>query len=92
VHLNIELLEFPEIIIARFLNQENIRSEIIIVPGSPHHPILTFCFSTFSQSGTSELYRQTGKQTGLQTDRQTDRQTGRQAGRQASRQANRTGT
>ena len=37
MHLYIEPSEFSEIIIARSLDQENVRSEIIIVLGSPHH-------------------------------------------------------
>jgi ATP-dependent helicase YprA (DUF1998 family) len=54
VHLDIEPSEVPETTTARSLGQEKARSEILILPGSPHHPTLTSCFSTFSQSDASE--------------------------------------
>ena len=54
MHLDIEQSEVPETITACSLSQGKVRSEIIILPGSPHHPTLTSCFLTFSQSGASE--------------------------------------
>jgi hypothetical protein len=56
VHLDIEPSEVPKIITARSPGQEKIIFEIFILPGSPHYPTLTSCFSTFFryfQSGAS---------------------------------------
>jgi hypothetical protein len=41
VHLDIERSEVPEITDARSLSQEKVRSEILILPGSLYHFILT---------------------------------------------------
>jgi len=54
VHLDIQPSEVAETTTARSLGQEKVRSEILILPGSPRHPTLTSCFSTFLQSGASE--------------------------------------
>jgi hypothetical protein len=60
MHLKIEPSEVPETTTAHSLGQEKIRSEMLILPGSPHHPTLTSCFSTFSQFGASEPPSQLG--------------------------------
>ena len=54
VHLDIQPSEVAETTTARSLGQEKVGSEILILPGSPRHPTLTSCFSTFLQSGASE--------------------------------------
>jgi hypothetical protein len=67
VHLDIEPSEVPETTTARSPGQEKVRSEILILPGSPHHPSLTSCFLIFSQSGASDPSSQLRPQVDLAT-------------------------